>query len=114
MPNEETVAENVEPNLPVGKYQITVKDVPVDAFWSVNMYNRDGFFQKNDLDSYNINSTFAVPNRDGSFTINFGGCGDGRVNCLPIMKGWNYVVRYYRPRKEVIEGKYKFPKPKLA
>ncbi|KON31964.1 MAG: carboxylesterase [miscellaneous Crenarchaeota group-6 archaeon AD8-1] len=114
LPVKEVVYENVEPNLPVGKYQITIKDVPADAFWSVSLYNENGFFQKNDLDAYNINSTFVVPNKDGSFTINFGGCGDGRVNCLPIMEGWNYVVRYYRPRKEVIEGKYKFPKPKPA
>jgi len=111
LPVEEAIYENVEPNLPVGKYQITVKDVPADEFWSVSLYNKDGFFEKNDLGFYNVNSTFAVPNKDGSFTINFGGCRDGRVNCLPIMEGWNYVVRYYRPRKEVIEGKYKFPKP---
>ena len=70
--------------------------------------------EKNDIDSYNINSVTAKRNDDGSVTVNFGGCGDGRVNCLPIMEGWNYAVRYYRPRKEVIEGKYKFPKPKLA
>jgi len=112
LPNEETVAENVEPHLPVGKYQITLKDVPVDAFWSVSVYNKEGFFQKNALEAYSVNNITAKPNDDDSFTIHFGGCGDGRVNCLPIMEGWNYVVRYYRPRKEVIEGKYKFPKPK--
>ena len=112
LPVEEAVYENVEPELPVGKYKITVKDVPCDAFWSVSLYNKDGFFKKNDLDAYAVNSVTAVPNDDDSFTINFGGCSDRRMNCLPIMEGWNYVVRYYRPHREVIEGKYKFPKPK--
>ena len=84
----------------------------MNALWFVSLYNKDGLFEKNDLGAYTINSTFALADKDGSFTINFGGCGDGRVNCLPIMEGWNYTVRYYRPRREVLEGKYKFPKPK--
>ena len=62
LPNEETVAENVEPNLPVGKYQITVKDVPCDAFWSVSLYNKEGFFQKNALGAYSVNNITAKPN----------------------------------------------------
>ena len=44
--------------------------------------------------------------------IQFGGC-DGKIpNCLPIMKGWNYTVRLYRPRPEILDGKWKFPEPK--
>jgi hypothetical protein len=35
----------------------------------------------------------------------FAGC-DGEVfNCLPIMKGWNYMVRLYRPRAKLLNGK---------
>ena len=26
------------------------------------------------------------------------------------MKGWNYTVRLYRPRKEIVDGTWKFPK----
>jgi hypothetical protein len=37
--------------------------------------------------------------------------GDGRVNCLPITEGWNYIVRMYQPRAEILEGKYVFPNP---
>jgi hypothetical protein len=41
--------------------------------------------------------------------IQFGGC-DGKIpNCLPIMKGWNYAVRLYRPRAEILNGTWKFP-----
>ena len=25
------------------------------------------------------------------------------------MKGWNYTVRIYRPRQEILDGKWKFP-----
>lgn len=44
-----------------------------------------------------------------SVTVNFGGCGDDRPNCLPIMDGWNYTVRLYRPRAEVLNGSWTFP-----
>ena len=51
---------------------------------------------------------------DGSIAIQFGGC-DGKIpNCLPIMKGWNYTVRLYRPRDEILNGKWKFPEPQPA
>ena len=37
---------------------------------------------------------------------------DGKIaNCLPIMKGWNYTVRLYRPRQEILDGTWKFPEP---
>jgi hypothetical protein len=31
------------------------------------------------------------------------------VNCLPIMDGWNYTVRLYRPRAEILDGSWTFP-----
>jgi hypothetical protein len=41
--------------------------------------------------------------------MQFGGC-DGKIpQCLPIMKGWNYVVRLYRPYVEILDGTRKFP-----
>lgn len=46
--------------------------------------------------------------------LDFGGCEDGRVNCIPVSEGWNYVVRMYEPREEVINGIYKFPEVKEA
>ena len=51
----------------------------------------------------------AKPNADGSFTIQFGGDSTDAVNFLPIMPGWNYTVRLYRPRKEILDGTRKFP-----
>ncbi len=101
---------NVEPFLPVGAYKLDVPaDVPVGAFWSVSLYNAGGRFEKNALGAYNINSVMGERNEDGSMTVHFGDCDDGRVNCLPIMEGWNYTVRLYQPLPEVVDGSWVFP-----
>ncbi len=99
-----------EPKQNDGKavYRLTVKDVPVDGFWSVSVYNKDGSFQKNARNVYTVNSVTAKPNPDGSVTIQFGG-DEGAPNCIPVTPGWNYLVRMYRPRKEILDGTWKFP-----
>jgi hypothetical protein len=86
-------------------------DVPVDAFWSIAVYNAKGYFEKNDLDVYNLNSVTAKKNKNGSVNIQFGGCDQTKTNCIPIVEGWNYTVRLYRPRKEILDGSWKFPEP---
>jgi hypothetical protein len=95
--------------LPVGEYKLTVRDVPVDGFWSISVYNADGFFEGNERHAYSVNNLIATPEADGSVVIHFGGCGDDRPNCLPIMDGSNYTVRLYRPRPEVLDGSWTFP-----
>lgn len=90
-------------------YKLRVKDVPVDAFWSVSLYNAEGYFQKNDYNAYSLNNITAKTEGDGSVAIQFGGC-DGKIaNCLPVIPGWNYTVRLYRPRPEVLDGTWRFP-----
>ncbi|TWU27969.1 DUF1214 domain-containing protein [Novipirellula artificiosorum] len=88
---------------------VTVKDVPVDAFWSITIYNADGYLEKNDLGRNSLNQSSAKPNKDGSYTIHFGGDPES-INYLPITEGWNYVIRMYQPRKEILDGKWTFPK----
>ena len=83
--------------------------MPVNGFWSISIYNKDGYFEKNKFDSYSINNLTAKPNKDGSYTINFGGCDDDRINCLYVMDGWNYAVRLYQPQEVIQQGKWKFP-----
>jgi hypothetical protein len=95
-------------------YKLNVQDVPVDAFWSVSVYNAGGYFEKNDLNAYSVNSITGQKNADGAVAIQFGGC-DGKIlNCIPITKGWNYTVRLYRPRTEILDGTWKFPDPTPA
>ncbi len=90
-------------------YRLDVKDVPVNAFWSISVYNAAGYFEKNSLNAYSLNSVTGKTGDDGSIAIQFGGC-DGQVtNCLPVEKGWNYTVRLYRPRAEILNGTWTFP-----
>jgi hypothetical protein len=89
--------------------RLKVGHVPVDGFWSVTVYDAAGYFEKNAYDAYSLNNITAQKAADGSITVQFGGC-DGKVaNCLPIMSGWNYAVRLYRPRAEILNGTWKFP-----
>jgi hypothetical protein len=89
-------------------HQLTVKDVPVDGFWSISVYNAKGYFERNDLGAYSLNNLTAQPNADGSFTIQFGGA-KRAPNYLPIAPGWNYTVRLHRPRSEILDGTWNFP-----
>jgi hypothetical protein len=111
LPDKDAQYINVQPNLPVGNYELTVKDVPVKGFWSISLYNEEGYFQENNLHAYSLNNLTAKPNSDGSYTVRFGGCTASTENCLPIMKGWNYSVRMYEPSQAIINGSWKFPNP---
>lgn len=92
-------------------YRLKVGAVPVDAFWSVSLYNAEGYYEKNPYNAYSLNNITAKKSADGAVDIQFGGC-DGKIpNCLPVMKGWNYTVRLYRPRAEILSGRWKFPEP---
>ena len=95
-------------------YTLTVKDdVPVDAFWSVTLYNKESRMPINELNAYSFNDVTAKKADDGSITIHFGG--DPKAdNYLPIVPGWNFIVRLYQPKKEVLDGSWTFPEPKAA
>ena len=87
---------------------LTTRDVPVRAFWSVIVYDANGFIPENDLGIYSYNSVTAESNEDGSRTIHFGGDTD-QINYLPITDGWNYAIRMYEPEPEVLDGTWAFP-----
>lgn len=101
--------DSVEANDGKTPHAVTLTDVPVGAFWSITVYNADGYLEANDLGVNSYNNYTAEPDEDGAYTIRFGGCEDGRANCIPITPGWNYAVRLYEPRPEILEGKWTFP-----
>lgn len=115
-PAKDAIYLNVTPTKNDGTtiYRLDVKDVPVEAFWSITVYNAKGYLQANPYNAYSLNNITAKKSEDGSVAIQFGGC-DGKIaNCLPIMEGWNYTVRLYRPRAEILDGSWKFPEPQPA
>jgi hypothetical protein len=115
-PEKDALYLNVVPAKNDGNtvYKLNVKDVPVDGFWSVSVYNAKGYFEPNLQNAYTLNNITAKANADGSVPVQFGGC-DGNVSdCLPITPGWNYLVRLYRPRPEVLDGRWTFPEAKPA
>lgn len=110
-PDRDAIYLNITPDKNDGStlYRLNVKTVPVDGFWSVTVYNAEGQFESNPYNAYSLNNITAKKNHDESITIQLGGC-DGKIaNCLPIMKGWNYTVRLYRPHAEIVKGTWKFP-----
>ena len=71
--------------------------------------NAAGFFEPNDRGAYTINDITGVRNDDGTLTVRFGEHPAGAANVIPITEGWNYLVRLYRPRAEVLDGSWTFP-----
>ena len=89
-PDKDAIYLNVTPSKNDGMtiYKLNVKDVPVDGFWSISLYNAEGFFEPNNLNAYTLNNITAKKSDDGSVAVQFGGC-DGKIpNCLPIVSGW--------------------------
>jgi len=111
-PDKEAKYLNVTPSRNDGKtiHKLVVPaNVPVDGFWSISLYNAKGNFEPNKLNAYTVNNITAKKEPDGSVRVQFGGC-DGQIpNCLPITEGWNYMVRFYRPRAEILSGNWTFP-----
>jgi len=112
-PDKDAVYLSVAPERNDGRtvYRLDVKDVPVDGFWSVSVYNAKGYYEKNAAGAYTVNNITAKKAADGSVPIQFGGCDGKAPNCIPTVDGWNYTVRLYRPRAEVLERRWQFPAP---
>lgn len=111
LPTAEAAYVGVDPRVPPGDYELVFTEVPVDAFWSVSVYNARGFFEPNEKSLYTVNSVTGQSNDDGSVTVRFVGSAEGQtpVNAIVTPTGWNYLIRLYRPRDEIIEGRWSPP-----
>ena len=110
-PERDALYLKVTPRLNDGLliHRLSVKNVPVEAFWSITVYNARGYLEPNGEGVYSVNSITALKASDGTVNVQFGGNRERNPNCLPIMPGWNYVVRLYRPHSLILNGKWRFP-----
>jgi hypothetical protein len=87
---------------------------PVDAFWSITLYDPEGFQVANSLDRFAVSSwmPFAY-NSDGSLDLYFQNESPGKdrePNWLPAPKGsFNLTMRLYGPKAEALTGKWNPP-----
>lgn len=110
LPESEAVYVAVDTALPPGGYTMTMRDAPVDAFWSISVYNAEGYFEPNPAGRYTINSITAEKAPDGSVAIHFVDDPETRIpNAIPVPPGWNLLVRLYRPKAAYFDGSWTVP-----
>jgi hypothetical protein len=87
---------------------------PVKAFWSVTLYDNQGFPIANSLNRFAVSSWMPFKyNPDGSLDLYFQNASPGanrEANWLPAPKGpFNLTMRLYAPKSEILAGKWNPP-----
>lgn len=87
---------------------------PTNAFWSITLYDSDGFQVANSLNRFAVRSWMAFKyNQDGSLDLYFQNENPGadkEVNWLPAPKGpFNLTMRLYAPKSDALTGKWNPP-----
>jgi len=85
---------------------------PTDGFWSVTLYDSEGYQVANSLNRFAVSSWMPFHfNPDGSLDLYFQNESPGadkEANWLPSPKGpFNLVMRLYAPRSEALTGEWK-------
>jgi hypothetical protein len=99
------------------KYTITFDKgatPPVNAFWSITLYDQEGFQVANALNRFAVSSWMPFKyNADGSLDLYFQNESPGKdkeANWLPAPKGpFNLTMRLYAPKSEALTGKWNPP-----
>jgi hypothetical protein len=92
---------------------------PVRAFWSITLYDADGFQVANVLNRFAVSSWMPFHyNADGSLDLYFQSDSPGtdkEANWLPAPKGpFNLTMRLYSPNADALTGKWNPPAVKRA
>ncbi|HXW49661.1 MAG TPA: DUF1254 domain-containing protein [Xanthobacteraceae bacterium] len=87
---------------------------PVDAFWSITLYDSQGFQVSNPLNRFAVSSWMPFKyNADGSLDLYFQNESPGadkEINWLPAPKdAFNLLMRLYAPRSDALTGKWNPP-----
>jgi hypothetical protein len=87
---------------------------PANAFWSVTLYDAEGFQVPNPINRFNLSSWMPLKyNADGSLDLYFQNESPGPnndANWLPAPRGeFNLLMRLYAPRSEALTGKWNPP-----
>jgi hypothetical protein len=87
---------------------------PVDAFWSITLYDPEGFQVANSINRFAVSSWMPFQmNSDGSLDLYFQNENPGKdkeANWLPAPKGpFNLTMRLYAPKSEALNGKWDPP-----
>ena len=87
---------------------------PVNAFWSITLYDRQGYQVANSLNRFAVSSWMPFKtNPDGSLDIYFQNESPGKDkewNWLPAPKGpFNLTMRLYAPKAEALTGRWNPP-----
>ena len=86
----------------------------MNAFWSVTLYDSDGFQVANGLDRFALSSWMPFKyDPDGSLDLYFQNASPGpdkEANWLPAPKGpFNLTMRLYAPQSDALTGKWSPP-----
>jgi hypothetical protein len=87
---------------------------PVNAFWSITLYDNEGFQVGNPLNRFAVSSWMPFKsNADGSLDLYFQNDSPGtdqEANWLPAPKGaFNLTMRLYAPQSDALTGKWNPP-----